>query len=91
MAGVAFDLAHPPAEVTNPNHLQVSEYPKHLHKFAGLNEDGSPKLNRFVVVGDALEEAKRLAEGWSLTPVLEAPEGEVVEDDAPKRGKKAAK
>jgi hypothetical protein len=73
MGGQSFDHLNPPAAVHNPTGIPAAEFPRHVHKFAGLNDDGSAKLNTFKVVGSAAELETAVADGWSLTPVLEDP------------------
>lgn len=88
----AFDGMAPPKKTTDPKGLGVGmkEYPRHLHKWAGTNEDGSPKLNDYIVVHSDADREAALAAGWSLTPVVEAPKAEKPKAEKPKGADKGA-
>lgn len=73
MAG-SFDGLNPPKKMTDPKGTPAGAYPRHVHRWVGANVDGTPKLNAFRVVTSPSEESLALKEGWSLTPVLSAPE-----------------
>lgn len=69
-----FDNLNPPKKVTNPTGPAAGEaFPRHVHKYAGKHDDGSPKLNAFKVIANAGELEAALADGWSLEPVLDEP------------------
>ena len=57
-------------------HFVHKEYPRCLHKFGGLT----------VIVNSAEEVAAKLAEGWSMQPVMDAPVVAPVVADEPTRG-----
>lgn len=79
---VAFDHLNPTKKQTDPNNVGANkDYPRHLHKFAGVGA-----LNTFIVVNNDIEKAAALKAGWSLEPQSEPP-AEVVE--VPHRGRKA--
>ena len=59
-------------EITNPESVDAAEagtpksteYPKHLHKYAGLDEKGVMLPLEFVEVADAKAEARARSDGW---------------------------
>jgi hypothetical protein len=61
--GMAFDQMKPPITVTDPRHLGLQEWPRHLHK-AGVSHDGGPL---YIEVQNAEDEAAAIAEGWHVT------------------------
>lgn len=88
----------PPLNVTNPGAMAGhQEYPRHLHKWAGLDDKGHAKPNDYVVVTTDAEKEAALAAGYALTPqgppapVQDAPvqDAPAVDADEPKpKGKK---
>lgn len=74
----AFNVMEPPhritAGTTGAAKNEFRHYPRHLHKPFG----------QYVVVTNAAEQADKIEQGWSLTPVLTEPEPEPV---TPRKGK----
>src|SRR5882672_3706378 len=67
-----------------------TEYPKHIHKFAGLDEKGVMLPLEFIVVADAKEEAQAKRDGYG-TIAQEHAEGKKAEAEwAKAHGKPAA-
>ena len=61
-----FNMTGPPATITDPGapaEGRDPNFPRHLHRFGG----------EYVEVKNEAEQRAKLAEGWSLRPVLTAP------------------
>lgn len=81
-----FNQLTPPASITDPGNARAAgpEYPRHLHKCVGEHVKGDPiptdkvligsTLHEYIVVSSEAEKETALAAGFSLGPVLEAPE-----------------
>ena len=87
--GEDFSYAAPSKAQSDPGSLDTprsGEYPRHVHKWAGEEADGSPKLNLWREVKTPTEHQQALAEGWSDDIQLHAPEGsDEGNESAPKR------
>lgn len=68
-----FNQLEPPKTITNPKGVANTEYPRHLHKWAGADDKGHPRMNEYIVVTSDDEKQQALADGWSLQPVTVDP------------------